>query len=140
MSLRILGGWDAILCTDPKDPLFYDDDELTVAGYVETGYSRLNLAPDLVATDVEGLTFGPYIGNLVDFANRTSVIRGMTVTSVAHEPAQIHLNTGNLLGWGRGPHPYRPFSPLFWVSEQLMPNLVSGVASYNLISRHGAAD
>ena len=43
----LLGGWDAILTTDPKDPELYDDDELTVAEYgVETGYGDLGLSSD----------------------------------------------------------------------------------------------
>ena len=90
-----LGGWDAILTTDPKDPELYDDDELTVAEYgVETGYGDLGLSSDLVFLPMSMGSFGPYIGDLENFANRISVVRGMTVTSVAHEAAQMHLFTG----------------------------------------------
>ena len=58
---NFLGGWDAILTTDPKDPELYDDDELTVAEYgVETGYGDLGLSSDpRIFTDVDGLILGP---------------------------------------------------------------------------------
>lgn len=132
---HFLGGWDAILTTDPKDPALYDDDELTVAEYgVETGYGDLGLSSDpRIFTDVDGLILGPYIGDLENFANRISVVRGMTVTSVAHEAAQMHLFTGKTPA-GTGPRASSIATILASIlgGEQLMPNLVAGVPSYNL--------
>ena len=132
---NFLGGWDAILTTDPKDPELYDDAELTVAEYgVETGYGELGLASDpRIFTEVEDLILGPYIGNLQNFANRISVVRGMTVTSVAHVAAQMHLFTGKVPA-GLGPRASSIATVLASIlgSEQLIPNLVAGVPSYNL--------
>ena len=132
---NFLGGWDAILTTDPKDPELYNDTELTVAEYgVETGYSALGLDPDpRIFTDVEDLILGPYIGGLENFANRISVVRGMTVTSVAHVAAQMHLFTGKVPA-GLGPRASSIATILASIlgAEQLIPNLVAGVPSYNL--------
>ena len=132
---HFLGGWDTILCVDPKDPAFYDDQELTVAEYgVETGYSTLGFSEDpRIFTDVEGLVFGPYIGDLVDFASRISVVRGMTITSVAHGTATVHLNTGKTpAGMGVRGSSVATILAAILGEGQLMPNLVSGLGSYNI--------
>ena len=43
----------------------YDDNELTVAEFgVETGYGALGFTEIEDFTDVDGLVFGPYIGDL----------------------------------------------------------------------------
>ena len=132
---NFLGGWDAILTIDPKDPALYDDDELTIAEYgVQTGYSQLSLPSDpRIVTDVDGLILGPYIGDMSNFAERISVVRGMTVTSVAHESAQVYLNTGKTPA-GRGPRTSSISTVLASLlgSDRLMPNLVSGVPAYNI--------
>jgi len=130
-----LGGWDAIISVDPKDPALYDDDELTIAEFgIETGYGKLGFTEDpRIFTDVDGLVFGPYIGELANFASRMSVVRGMTITSVSHGSATIHLNTGKTPA-GEGPRASSIPTILAAVlgEGQLMPNLVSSVATYNL--------
>ena len=92
---HFLGGWDAILTVDPKDPAIYDDNELKQQIRCRASYGSLGFTGDpRIFTDVDDLIFGPYIGGLADFASRISVVRGMTITSVAHGSATIHLNTG----------------------------------------------
>ena len=132
---HFLGGWDAILTVDPKDPEIYDDNELTVAEFgVETGYGSLGFTDDpRIFTDVDGLIFGPYIGDLADFAARISVVRGMTITSVAHGSATIHLNTGKTpAGTGARGSSIATILASILGENQMMPNLVSGVGTYNL--------
>ena len=129
------GGWDAILTVDPKDPLFYDDTESTIAEYgVQTGYGILGHTEDpRLFNDSNDLILGPYIGDMVNFADRISVVRGMTVSSVAHETALLHMHTG------KPPAGFAPRSSSIATiltellgEDDLIPNLVSGSPSYNL--------
>ena len=132
-----LGGWDAIHCIDPKDPSVYDDSEATVQSTgVQTGIDALGLTPEesYRETDVEGLFLGHYVGDeLLDLTSRMALIRGMTVTSVDHIAGAIHAMTG------RAPAALQPrgssLGTIFAAAlgeEQLIPNLVSGLESYNL--------
>ena len=132
---HFLGGWDAIITLDPKDPAIFDDTPLTIAEYgVETGYDALGFTEDpRIETDVEGMFLGPYAQDLAEFASRMSIVRGMTVSSVAHIPAQMHLNTGKIPG-GTSPRGSSIATILASIlgESELIPNLVSGVPSYNI--------
>jgi len=132
-----LGGWDAILTLDPKDPEVYDDTEATILSTgVQTAYTQVGARIDdpRIFTDVEGLVLGPYMGELLPtLASKLAVIRGMTVTSVDHIAGALHAVTG------RAPAGLLPRgSSLATIlaaalgENELIPNLVSGIQSYNL--------
>ena len=74
-----LGGWDAIISLDPKDPMVYDDSAETVYGTgVQTGYGDLGFTEDpRIFTDVEDLVFGPFVGErFAALASQMAVLRG----------------------------------------------------------------
>lgn len=130
------GGWDPIITLDPKDPEVYDDTQATILSTgVQTGYGDLGFTEDpRLFTDVEGMVFGPYLGErLAGLASRMAVVRGMTVASVAHVPAIVHAITGREPA---GELPRGSSIPTLLASalgqEDLIPNLASGVQSWNL--------
>ena len=131
-----LGGWDPMLSLDPKDPAVYDDAPDTVYSTgVETGYGELGFTEDpRIFTDVEDLVFGPFVGErFAALASQMAVIRGMTVSSVAHVPATTHALTcrepaGEL---PRGSSLATLLASALG-QDDLIPNLAAGVDSWNL--------
>ena len=131
-----LGGWDAIISLDPKDPLVYDDSAETVYGTgVQTGYGDLGFTEDpRIFTDVEDLVFGPFVGErFAALASQMAVLRGMTVSSVAHVPATTHALTcrepaGEL---PRGSSLATVLASALG-GDDLIPNLTAGIDSWNL--------
>jgi len=131
-----LGGWDPILSLDPKDPEIYDDSPDTVYETgVQTGYGDLGFTEDpRISTSLEEMTFGPFVGErMAAFASRSALIRGMTVSSVAHIPATTHALTGREPA-GELPRGSSIATILAAAlgAEDLIPNLASGVSSWNL--------
>jgi len=130
------GGWDTILSLDPKDPTFYDDQALTIAEYgVETGYGVFNLpeGPIVFNESAPDMLLGPFVGDLVDWAPRMSIVRGMTVSSVAHGTGMIHALTGKTPA-GALPRSSSIATLLATAlgENELIPNLVSGTPTFNL--------
>ena len=129
------GGWDMLLGLDPRSP----DDFPTGRGAdtgIEPAYDTVdNLDPAnwLVDTDVPGMTFGPFIGDLAQHASRLAVVRGMTMGSVAHEVARRHAFTGvQPAGTSvRASSVATLLAALLGESEPI-PNLVCGMPSFNL--------
>lgn len=131
-----LGGWDAITSLDPKDPEVYDDSADTVYETgVQTGYSDLGFTEDpRIFTSLEDMVFGPFVGErLAAFAPQIALLRGMTVSSVAHVPATTHALTGKDPA-GELPRGSSIASILAGAlgADDLIPNLASGVESWNL--------
>ncbi|MEC7987801.1 MAG: DUF1501 domain-containing protein [Myxococcota bacterium] len=129
------GGWDPQLALDPRDPSIYDDSEDTIADVgIQTGYSRLGMGADpRVFTSVEDLIFGPYIGNLADFAPRISLVRGMAMSSVSHQTAMRHALTARVPAGNsvRGSSVGTILASVLGENEAI-PNLVAGSATFNV--------
>ena len=101
--LYFSGGWDVLLSLDPRDPLVFTPERVS-----ET---RILPGYDLLATDgsfPEGLvtptqrsggpppamSFGPAIGRLADHYDQLAVVRGINMTTVAHEVGFRYFLTG----------------------------------------------
>ncbi|MEM9494001.1 MAG: transcriptional initiation protein Tat, partial [Myxococcota bacterium] len=88
------GGWDLLISLDPRDPAVFREDVKKVTR-IQPGYHLLPSGNrDLVATSVPGMTFGPYIGNLVDHADKMALIRGMSMDTLTHEVGRRRFLTG----------------------------------------------
>lgn len=88
------GGWDLLLGLDPRDPTIFRDD-LRKVTLIDTGYSALPAGyQNPVATNVSGMTFGPYIGDLARHADKLCVVRGMSMDTLTHEVGRRRYLTG----------------------------------------------
>ncbi len=99
------GGWDVLLGLDPRDPQLFTPDRVS-----ET---RILPAYDLLANDgsfpagvvrpaprasapppAPGMEFGPAIGRLAEHYDKLAVVRGINMTTVAHEVGFRYFLTG----------------------------------------------
>ena len=130
------GGWDGLLGLDPRDPSVFTPALVSSTG-IQPAYQTLRgLEPEdyLVPTSVDGMTLGPFIGDIAaTHADKLTVIRGMTMESVAHQVARRHALTGiRPAGTAvRGSSLSTILAYLLGESEPI-PNLVAGLSSFNL--------
>ncbi len=127
------GGWDTLLGLDPRDPALFPD-ELRNETLIEPGYGNLRVpgvVPELI--EAGGMTFGPFIGGLADWADRLAVVRGMSMDTLTHEVGRRRFLTGKppsgLLA--RGSSVSTVLASLLGV-EQPVPQLSAKVESYNI--------
>jgi len=130
VSLYLPGGWDVLLCLDPRDP------GASPSG-IDLGINRL--APefrDPLEVSLGGTSelLGPTMAPLLSHMDVLTVFRGANMNTVAHRAGQSYVNTymapsgivaqGDSLGtWMAASAPYDEF---------LMPNVAIGVRSFNL--------
>ena len=130
------GGWDSLLGLDPRDPSVFTPGMVASTG-IQPGYATVRgLEPDnyLVPTAVDGMTFGPFIGNLAtEHAGKLAVLRGLTMEAVAHQVARRHVLTGiRPAGTAvRGSSVATLLAYLLGEDEPI-PNLVAGLSSFNI--------
>lgn len=88
------GGWDLLISLDPRDPAVFRED-LKKVTRIQPGYDKLPYGyRDLVTTSVPGMTFGPFIGDLRDHADKMTVVRGMSMDTLTHEVGRRRFLTG----------------------------------------------
>jgi hypothetical protein len=97
------GGWDVLLSLDPRDPTVFTPDRVSETRILP-GYSLLSndsSFPTTVVTPTEragagpsNIKFGPAIGRLADHYDQMCVIRGINMTTVAHEVGFRYFLTG----------------------------------------------
>lgn len=129
------GGWDQLLALDPRSPDDFPSSRAAETG-IEPAYERLQgLAPEdwLVDGGLPGMTFGPYIGNLVDHVSRLCVVRGLQGESVAHSVARRHILTGvRPAGTSVRASSMATLLAFLLGEDEPIPNLVCGLDSYNV--------
>jgi uncharacterized protein (DUF1501 family) len=135
------GGWDVLLSLDPRDPAVFTPERIS-----ET---RILPGYDLLAADgsfPEGLvvptqragaappamTFGPAIGRLADHYDQLAVVRGINMTTVAHEVGFRYFLTGKTPNGSAA----RGSSTATEIVGQMkpavpLPSIAYGIESYN---------
>lgn len=86
------GGWDILLGLDPRDPRVFTDGNLRTTR-IQPGYGLITGDRDLIRAP-NGMTFGPFIGDLVQHADRIAVVRGMSMDTLTHEVGRRRFITG----------------------------------------------
>ncbi len=129
------GGWDGLVALDPRVLDDFTDDRVSVTG-IQPAYDRLrnvNEEDYNLESSVDGMTFGPFIGDLIHHADKLALLRGMTMEAVAHQSARRHVLTGILPAGTavRGSSVATLLATLLGEGESI-PNLVAGVSSFNL--------
>jgi len=134
------GGWDQLLALDPRDPTVFTVDRLSETriqpGYdliADASYPLLPITPPTrPGAAPSRLSFGPAIGRLADHYDLMAVIRGINMTTLAHDEGFRYFLTGKhpVGGAARGSSvateivgQMKPLVPL--------PSVAYGVESYN---------
>ena len=126
------GGWDNLLSLDPRDPDVFTQAVVNQTG-IEPAYERQDIQDILIETSVPGLTFGPYMGDLVSHADKLAVVRGMSMGAIAHKTARRHALTGYLpAGTSVRRSSISTLLASLLKQDEPIPNLVAGVESFNL--------
>ncbi|MCA9492011.1 MAG: DUF1501 domain-containing protein, partial [Myxococcales bacterium] len=91
------GGWDILLSLDPRDPVVFSRDVLQDTR-IDPGYDSLIVPskpdPAPLATSVPSMMLGPFMEPLVPFADRMSIVRGMSMETLTHEVGRRRFITG----------------------------------------------
>ena len=126
------GGWDLLISLDPRDPAIFRDD-LKKVTRIQPGYSKLPFGfRDLVTTSVPGMTFGPFIGDLRDHADKMTVVRGMSMDTLTHEVGRRRFLTGKPpVGLQAKGSSLATIMAGKTGNDVPIPNLSVGVESYN---------
>lgn len=129
------GGWDMLLGLDPRNPDDFPSRLASETG-IDPAYQNLvglDSADFLVDTAVEGMTFGPYIGDMAAHASRLAVVRGLAGESVAHDVARRHALTGvRPAGSSVRASSVATLLAFLLGQDDPIPNLVCGLESFNL--------
>ncbi|HVE85632.1 MAG TPA: DUF1501 domain-containing protein [Myxococcales bacterium] len=96
------GGWDQLLAFDPRDPTVFTADRVPethiMPGYDRSGDPTFSLFPVVPATRPgaapPAMSFGPAMGRLADHYDVMCVVRGMNMTTLAHETGYRYFLTG----------------------------------------------
>jgi uncharacterized protein (DUF1501 family) len=129
------GGWDLLLGLDPKDPAVFRP-ELIGDTLIQPGYATI-LDPTIqqtpMASSVPGMSFGPYIGDLVHWADRMAVVRGMSMDTLTHEVGRKRFITGKSPAGlqARGSSVGTVLAAEFGL-EDAIPQLAAKVEAYNV--------
>jgi uncharacterized protein (DUF1501 family) len=96
------GGWDAMLSLDPRDPTVFTPDRAAET-LIQPGYSLLSgdasypttvVTPQRTGSPASNITFGPAIGRMANHYDLAAVVRGINMTTVAHEVGYRYFLTG----------------------------------------------
>ena len=126
------GGWDILVGLDPRDPGVFSDERLR-STLIQPGYDRLDGVDRNVIYGVNGMMFGPHIGELVRHSNRLAVVRGMSMETLTHEAGRRRFLTGRPPSGLQA----RGSSGSSWLSahlgaEEPIPNLSVNVEGFNV--------
>jgi hypothetical protein len=96
------GGWDQLLGLDPRDPTVFTPDRISETRILpaydliaDSTYSTMPVTPATrFGAEPSKLTFGPAIGRLADHYDLMSVVRGINMTTLAHEEGYRYFLTG----------------------------------------------
>lgn len=126
------GGWDVLLGLDPRDPAVFNNGNLT-ATKIQPGYELLVAADQRPLVASTGVTFGPYLGDLLGHASKLAVVRGISMDTLTHEVGRRRFLTGKQPSGLSA----RGSSAGTWMASRLgenepVPNLVVGTETYNV--------
>ncbi|HYO66156.1 MAG TPA: DUF1501 domain-containing protein [Archangium sp.] len=89
------GGWDQLLAFDPRDPDVFTPERVAETRILP-GYNLFTdgTAPFPITPPGSNITFGPAVANLARHYGRMAVVRGINMTTLAHEEGMRYFITG----------------------------------------------
>lgn len=128
------GGWDTLLCLDPRDPGTFSDSRIRETR-IQPGYDRLDpneFKPTLYQPKGSNIEFGPVMEPFAKHFDVSCVVRGIPMDTVSHEVGRRYFITGQM---PQGQNAVGSSISTWLVAGQgeqsAIPNLVVGVESYN---------
>ncbi|MCC6335762.1 MAG: DUF1501 domain-containing protein [Myxococcales bacterium] len=131
------GGWDVLLSLDPRDPAAFTAERISETRILP-GYSLLSQDPTFptaMVTPTEragagpsNILFGPAIGRMADHYDLMTVVRGLNMSTVAHEVGFRYFLTGKEPNGSAA----RGSSTATEIVGQLKPNVPVPNIAYNI--------
>lgn len=127
------GGWDTLMSLDPRDPNVFTEDNREQTR-IELGWDRLPAAFERTILQPPGsnIDYGPVMGGLTRHYDKTCVVRGISMDTVAHDVGRRYFVTGQP---PRGSAAAGSAIPTRIVAQQgdlsAFPNLVVRAETYN---------
>ncbi len=91
------GGWDVLLSLDPRDPAVFTPERISETRILP-GYNLLandaSFPTNVVKPQGSNIDFGPAIGRMANHFDQAAVIRGINMSTVAHEVGFRYFLTG----------------------------------------------
>ena len=128
------GAWDILLSLDPRDPMAFNAGNAAITK-IQPAYNLLddptNDGSPIISN--AGVTYGPYMGDLMKHTGKLALVRGMSMDTLTHEVGRRRFITGKppsgLLARGA--------SAATWLAATLgqqepIPNLSVRVETYNV--------
>lgn len=127
------GGWDTLLCLDPRDPATFSESRIDTTK-IQLAWDRLpaGMPQDIIMPSGSNIEFGPTMGGIANHFDKLSIVRGISMDTVTHQVGFRYMLTGmtprglNAAGSSMGTRIVAQQGDV-----QSIPNLVSRVESYN---------
>jgi len=89
------GGWDTLLCLDPRDPNVFTDSRITETK-IQLAWDRIPNTFDQTIIQPSGsnIDFGPVMGGISNHFDKLSIVRGISMDTVTHEVGRRYMITG----------------------------------------------
>jgi uncharacterized protein (DUF1501 family) len=91
------GGWDVLLSLDPRDPATFTAERISETRILP-GYSLLSndasFPTNVVKPQGSNIDFGPAIGRMANHFDLMAIVRGINMSTVAHEVGFRYFLTG----------------------------------------------
>jgi len=87
------GGWDTMLCLDPRDPTVFHDGQVAETG-IQPAYSRIPASLPHAPMDAGPYMLGPCAYELAPLADHVAVINGLNMATLTHEVGRRYMITG----------------------------------------------
>lgn len=127
------GGWDTLLCLDPRDPDTFTDDRVGETR-IQPAWDRLpaGYAPEIVQPVGSNIAFGPAMAGMERHFDKMCVVRGLSMDTVTHEVGRRYFLTG-LTPRGLAAAGSSGGTRIVTAQGDItaIPNLVSRVETYN---------
>ncbi|MFZ5441841.1 MAG: DUF1501 domain-containing protein [Myxococcota bacterium] len=91
------GGWDVLLSLDPRDPAVFTPERISETRILP-GYNLLSgdasFPTNVVKPQGSNIDFGPAIGRMAQHFDLMAIVRGINMSTVAHEVGYRYFLTG----------------------------------------------
>lgn len=91
------GGWDVLLSLDPRDPATFTPERISETRILP-GYNLLandaSFPTNVVKPQGSNIDFGPAIGRMANHFDQMAIVRGINMSTVAHEVGFRYFLTG----------------------------------------------
>jgi uncharacterized protein (DUF1501 family) len=89
------GGWDTLLCLDPRDPNVFTDSRIAETK-IQLAWDRIpaETGRTIIQPSGSNIEFGPVMGGIANHFDKLSIVRGISMDTVTHEVGRRYMITG----------------------------------------------